>query len=442
MRPYDIIKRKRDGEILSTEEIEFIIEAYVDGEVEDYQMSAFLMAIYFKGMDDRETLDLTYAMLNSGETIDLSKIAGIKVDKHSTGGVGDTTTLVVGPMIAALGIPFVKMSGRGLGHTGGTLDKLDSIEGFHTDLSYQELIDYTNKINICIAGQTDNITPADKKIYALRDVTATVDSLPLIASSVMSKKLALGSDKIVLDVKVGRGAFMKDVEQAFQLSEKMVAIGSGAGKETIALVTNMDQPLGNAVGNALEVKEALEILKGEHLDGDLYKVSLALAVELLILARLVDSKESGRKLLRETIDNGSAYKKFMDLVELQGGNLEVIRNWELFPHTKNIYRVKARATGYISDIDAEEIGKVSLYLGAGRENKNSIIDLAVGMVLEKRVGDYVKEGETLVTIHLDKIEKLKFAEERIIDIFKIDKNPKEKDKLIYGLVTSDGIEYL
>lgn len=438
MRVYDIIKLKRDKEALTTEEINYIIEGYTNGDIPDYQVSALLMAIFLNKMDDRETLDLTLAMVNSGDILDLSKIKGIKVDKHSTGGVADTTTLILGPMVAACDVPFVKMSGRGLGHTGGTLDKLDSIENFNTELSSDELIDHVNEINIAIAGQTGNIVAADKKIYALRDVTATVDNLSLIASSIMSKKLALGADAIVLDVKMGKGAFIKNIEDAKDLSSKMVAIGNGANKETVALITDMNQPLGNAIGNALEVQEAIEILEGKHLDGDLFKVTLALGEELLILAGRAKNNEEARKLLMGTINSGSALSKFIKMTELQEGNVDMIKNLEKLPKTRSTFNVISDQDGYVTEINAEEIGKCSLILGAGREKVDSVINLAAGIVLNKRVGDSVKKGEILATIHSDEEEKTKEVNNKLKDIYKIDKERIKDNKLIYGLVTKDG----
>lgn len=438
MRVYDIIKSKRDKQPLTTEEINYIIENYTNESIPDYQMSALLMAIFLNKMNDRETLDLTLAMLNSGDILDLSKINGIKVDKHSTGGVADTTTLILGPMIAACDVPFVKMSGRGLGHTGGTLDKLDAIEGFNTDLNSDELIEYTNKINIAIAGQTANIATADKKIYSLRDVTATVDNLSLIASSIMSKKLALGADAIVLDVKMGKGAFIKNIEDAIDLSKKMVNIGIGAKKETVAIITNMDQPLGNAVGNSLEVKEAIEILKGEHLESDLFKVTLALGEELLILSGRVDNNKDAKNLLMDTIISGKAYNKLIEMVKQQNGNTRVVENLELLPHTDNKIDIVSDRDGYIIDINAEEIGKSSLMLGAGREKIDSVINLAAGIVLNKRVGDKVEKGELLATIYSDDNDKSKIVEKNLYNIYKIEDRFIKRNKLIYGIVTKEG----
>lgn len=441
MRIYDIIKSKRDNNELTTEEIEYFVQSYSNNTIKDYQASALLMAIFLNKMNARETLDLTRAMVDSGDKIDLSKIKGIKVDKHSTGGVADSTTLVLGPMIAACNLPFVKMSGRGLGHTGGTLDKLDSIKDFDTDLSINEFINNSNKINLCIGGQTANIAPADKKIYALRDVTATVDNMSLIASSVMSKKLALGSDAIVLDVKVGKGAFMKTLDDAITLSKEMVEIGKGANIDTVAIVTDMNQPLGNNIGNALEVREAIEILKGKHLDGDLYKVSLSLGEELLFLSGKVEGKNQARNMLEETIKNGTAFKKFIDMVKLQGGQIDMINNLDMLPKTETITPVISDTEGYVDSLNAEEIGKCSLLLGAGREDINSKINLASGIVLNKRVGDYVNIGDVLAYIHSDDPVNIEIVKNNIKDIYKIESNNIGDNKLIYALIDFEGVQY-
>lgn len=404
VRIYDIIKKKRDGSELSTDEINYFVENYTNGNIPDYQISALFMAIYLNKMNKRETLDLTRAMVNSGDKVDLSKINGIKVDKHSTGGVGDTTTLVLGPMVATCGVPFVKMSGRGLGHTGGTLDKLESIKDFRVELSTEEFINNSNDINISICSQTANITPADKKFYALRDVTATVENLSLIASSIMSKKLAIGSDSIILDVKVGSGAFMKNLKDAISLAEEMVEIGTGYGRETIALVTNMDEPLGNAIGNALEVKEAIEVLKGNGPE-DLYELCLELGSRLLLLANKAKTRDEARYMLKKTIDSKSAYKKLIELVQYQDGDIDYIKNPELLPKAKHIVEVKSQQVGYVKALNAEEVGKCALALGAGRETMDSIIDLSAGIVLNKKVDDKVDKGDVLAYIHANDIDK-------------------------------------
>jgi pyrimidine-nucleoside phosphorylase len=430
MRIYDIIKKKRDGYSLSTEEINYFVENYTNGTIPDYQASALLMAIYLNKMDKRETLDLTKAMINSGDTFDLSSINGIKVDKHSTGGVGDSVTLILGPMVAACGVPFVKMSGRGLGHTGGTLDKLESIKGFRVELSKDEFVRNTNDINISICSQTGNITPADKKLYALRDVTATVENLSLIAGSIMSKKLAIESDAIILDVKVGSGAFMKNIEDAISLANEMVAIGNSYGRKTIAVVTNMDEPLGKAIGNALEVREAIETLQGNGPD-DLYELCLKLGSKLLVLAKKVDNEEDGRNILIDAVKSGKAYEKLIELVEHQGGDISYIKNTDLLPKAKYILEVKSKVEGYVKSIDAEEIGKAALYLGAGRETIESKLDLAVGIILNKKVDDKVELGEALAYIHSNDMEKSKEIKERLQEIYLIgDKNIDEKE-LIY-----------
>lgn len=439
MRIYDIIKKKRDGLELSSEEINYCIQNYINGKIPDYQMSALLMAIFFNKMTDRETLDLTRAMVNSGDKVDLSEINGIKVDKHSTGGVGDTVTLILGPMIAACDVPFVKMSGRGLGHTGGTLDKLESIEGFRVELSREEFLNNVNKINIAICSQTANIAPADKKLYSLRDVTATVDNISLIASSIMSKKLAIGSDAIILDVKVGSGAFMKKLEDAIDLSKEMVSIGTNYGRETVAVVTNMDEPLGKAIGNSLEVKEAIEVLKGKGPE-DLRELCLYIGSLLLVLAKKVKDPDEGIKLLKEVLDNNLAYNKFIELVEYQGGNIDQVKNPDLLPKSKYVIEVKSNIEGYVTSIDAEKMGICALKLGAGRETMDSVIDHSVGIVLNKKVNDKVALGETLAYIHANDLDKANEVEKEIKSIYQIDKKPGKDKKLIYGLVTKDEVK--
>lgn len=430
MRIYDIIKKKRDNQSLTREEINYFVDNYTNGKIPDYQISALLMAIYFNKMDNRETLDLTKAIINSGDTVDLSKIKGIKVDKHSTGGVGDTTTLVVGPMVAACGVPFVKMSGRGLGHTGGTLDKLESIKGFRISLTKEEFVNNTNEINIAICSQTRNITPADQKLYALRDVTATVENLSLIAASIMSKKLAIKSDAIILDVKVGSGAFMKTIEDAENLGKAMVNIGHGYGRKTIGLVTNMDEPLGNAIGNTLEVKEAIATLKGQGPD-DLFELSLILGSKLLLLAKRADNEDEARKILIETIESGRAYDKFIEMVEYQGGDISYIKNPDLFPKAKYIVEVKSKTAGYVQSINAEEVGKAALELGAGRERMDSLIDLSAGIILNKKVGHKVEKNEIIGIIHSNNMEKAKAVEKRLLDIFIIGDKYSKDTKLLY-----------
>lgn len=426
MRMYDIIEKKRDGFALNSEEISFFVKNYTEGNIPDYQASALLMAIFLNKMNEDETLDLTKAMIESGESVDLSSIKGIKVDKHSTGGVGDTTTLVLGPMIAACGVPFVKMSGRGLGHTGGTLDKLESIKNFNVNLSKEDFVNNTNDINISICSQTANITPADKKLYALRDVTATVDNLSLIASSIMSKKLAIKSDAIVLDVKVGSGAFMKDLPQAKELARLMVNLGNKYGRKTVAIVTNMDEPLGHAIGNALEVKEAIDTLLGKG-PKDLYELCLSLGSKLLVLAERVDNELEARKLLEETISSKAAFNKLVEMVKEQGGDVDYILNPDLLPRTEYVIEVKSTKTGFINGINAEEMGKCALYLGAGRETLDSVIDLGAGIVLNKKVDDEVHVGDILAFIHTNNFNKGEDVRNRILEIYKIgDKNINNK----------------
>lgn len=435
MRMYDLIKKKRDGDSLSQEEINFFIDGYTEEEIPDYQVAALLMAIYFNRMNDEETLYLTKSMIDSGETVDLSSIKGVKVDKHSTGGVGDTTTLILGPMVAACGVPFVKMSGRGLGHTGGTLDKLESIKNFTTNLSNDDFIRIANEINIAINSQTANITPADKKLYSLRDVTATVDNISLIASSIMSKKLAIESDGIILDVKVGSGAFMKDTKQAEDLAHEMVKIGKNYGRKTMALITNMDQPLGNAIGNSLEIKEAIETLKGNGPE-DLYELCLALGEELLVFAKKVDTLEEGRVLLEEVVDSGRAFDKFKEMVLYQGGEVEMVENPDLLPKSKHIIEVKSVKEGYVKEINAEEIGKSALLLGAGRETIDSEIKLGVGIILNKKVDDKVVKGECLAYIHTDDLKVGEEVKNNLLKIYKIGQRNLKKQKLILEKINS------
>ena len=412
MRMYDIIKKKRDGEELTKEEINFFIKGYTDNKIPDYQVASLLMAIYFNKMNKRETLNLTKAMINSGETVDLSQISGTKVDKHSTGGVGDKTTIALAPMVAACGVPFVKMSGRGLGHTGGTLDKLESIKDFKVELSREEFVRISNEINIALCSQTANITPADKKLYSLRDVTATVENISLIASSIMSKKLAIGSDAIILDVKVGSGAFMKNLDNAISLAEEMVEIGTGFGRETIALVTNMDEPLGYAIGNGLEIKEAVETLQGKG-PKDFYELCLFLGSKLLVLAKKTSNEKEGREMLVNTIKTGKAYKKLLELVKYQYGDTSYIEDTELLPKAKYVLKVESDKEGYIKSMNAEEIGKCALILGAGRDTKESEIDLSAGIVLNKKVDDKVKKGDVLAYIHGNNRGKVEEVKEKL-----------------------------
>lgn len=398
MRMVDIIEKKRDGKSLSKEEIEFFIKGYTNGDIPDYQASSLAMAIFFQDMNDEERAALTMAMVNSGDVIDLSKINGIKVDKHSTGGVGDTTTLVLAPLVAAVGVPVAKMSGRGLGHTGGTIDKLESIKGFHVEISEEDFIKLVNENQVAVIGQSGNLTPADKKLYALRDVTGTVNSIPLIASSIMSKKIAAGADAIVLDVKTGNGAFMKTLEDAEALAHAMVSIGNNVGRNTMAIISDMSQPLGRAIGNALELKEAIDTLNGKGPE-DLTELVLTLGSQMVVLANRAYTLEEARQLLNEAIENGSALEKFKTFLENQGGDASVVDAPELLPTATYQIEYKAQSSGVVSELIANEIGVASMMLGAGRQTKEDEIDLSVGIVLNKKVGDVVKEGESLLTIH-------------------------------------------
>lgn len=398
MRAVDLIQKKKRGEVLTKDEIDFLVQGYVKEEIPDYQMSAFLMAVYFQGMNKQETADLTLAFVNSGDKNDLSAIQGIKVDKHSSGGVGDKLSLAIIPLVASIGIPVAKMSGRGLGHTGGTIDKLESIEGFQTVLDPKTFIQNVNTYKMAIVGQSSNLTPADKKIYALRDVTATVDSIPLIASSIMSKKIASGADCIVLDVKVGSGAFMKSVDQAIELAKTMVEIGKALNRKTIAVVTDMSQPLGHEVGNANEVKEAIEILKGKGA-GDETTVVLTLASYMAVLGGAFSNFDSAYQKLSQILQEGTAVEKFKELIRIQGGNPEVVDSPQLLPQSKYHLEVKSSESGYVSAIDAESIGITAMLLGAGRQKKDDPIDFSAGVTMVKKVGDYVKAGDVLCVLH-------------------------------------------
>lgn len=401
MRMVDIIEKKRDGKVLSDEEIKFFIKGYVDGSIPDYQASALAMAIYYKGMNVKEITFLTDCMMHSGDIIDLSSIKGVKVDKHSTGGVGDKTSLVLGPMVAACGAKVAKMSGRGLGHTGGTLDKMESIPGMQISIPQNQFIKQVNDIGLAIVGQTGHLVPADKKLYALRDVTATVESIPLIASSVMSKKLASGGDAILLDVKFGSGAFMKTLESARELARTMVGIGDGLGRDTRAILTDMDQPLGLAIGNSLEVKEAIATLNG-HGPHDLVELCMEAGSIMLEQAHIIKDKKEGRKLLEEVVKNGRALSKLEAMVKAQGGDSSYILNPSKFPLAKHIIEVKATQEGYVRRIDSLEIGESAMRLGAGRETMQDVIDMSAGILLNKKVGDHVKKGEVLCVVHTNK----------------------------------------
>lgn len=437
MRMYDLIMKKRNGKALTKEEIDYMIKEYTIGNIPDYQMSAFLMAVYFKGMTQEETVDLTMAMAKSGDMLDLSAIEGIKADKHSTGGVGDKVSLVLGPMVAALSVPVAKMSGRGLGHTGGTIDKLESFPGFSTTLTPEQFIENVNTIKIAIAGQTANLAPADKKLYALRDVTATVDNISLIASSIMSKKLASGSDAIVLDVKTGNGAFMKKEADAVALAREMVQIGTGAGRNTVAIISDMNQPLGYAVGNALEVKEAIDTLAGRG-PSDLLELSVVLGTYMLLLAGRFTDENEAREALYKTIKDGSAFKKLKEFVAAQGGNPEAADNTELLPKASIVMEIKAQETGFVERIETEEIGMVSLILGGGRETKESEIDLSVGVVLKKKVGDIVENGETVAVLYGNDLKKMEQARERFVAAYSFSKSPVAREPLIKWIISSQG----
>lgn len=413
MRMVDIIEKKRDGQELTTAEINFFIEGYTKGEIPDYQASALAMAIYFQDMNDRERADLTRAMVESGDTIDLSAIDGVKVDKHSTGGVGDTTTLVLAPLVASLGVPVAKMSGRGLGHTGGTIDKLESIAGFHVELTREQFIDLVNRDKVAVIGQSGNLTPADKKLYALRDVTGTVNSIPLIASSIMSKKIAAGADAIVLDVKTGDGAFMKTQEDAEKLAHAMVRIGNHVGRKTIAIISDMSQPLGFAIGNALEVKEAIETLQGKG-PKDLTELVLTLGSQMVILAGKAKTSEEAKEMLLDAIHSGKALAKFKEFLENQGGDASIVDDLTKLPQAKYKIELPAKQSGYISRMVADEIGVASMILGAGRATKEDVIDLAVGLVLHKKVGDKVEEGESILTIYSNR-ENVEDVKQKLYD---------------------------
>jgi len=439
LRFYDLIIKKRDGQELTQKEINFMIKEYCEDGIPDYQMSAMLMAIYFQGMDVNEIKYLTMAMVNSGKTIDLSSIPGIKVDKHSTGGVGDTTTLALAPMVAAAGVPVAKMSGRGLGHTGGTIDKLESIEGFKTELSLSKFIDIVKKVGVSIISPTSDLAPADKKLYALRDVTGTIDSIPLIVSSIMSKKLAAGADAIVLDVTTGSGAFMQEHKDALKLGKIMVDIGLELGRETVAVVSNMDEPLGFAIGNSLEVKEAIEILKNRGPE-DLRDLCLVLGAHMLKLGGVTRNYEEGKKRLEKILKEGTAFDKFKEMVTAQGGNPEIIDNPELLPLAKHCTKIKADLSGYIQKIDSRLIGESAMLLGAGREKKESEIDLSVGIILKKKVGNKVNNNEDLAEVYYNDTEKLKEAKGKLLSSFVIGKKKPQKLPLILATISKEGIK--
>ncbi|MGV8145035.1 MAG: pyrimidine-nucleoside phosphorylase [Alkaliphilus sp.] len=435
----DIILKKRNGGVLSKEEINFFIQGYTEGTIPDYQASALLMSIFFKKMTREETVYLTEAMMNSGKLVNLSEIEGIKVDKHSTGGVGDKTTIALGAMVAACGVPVAKMSGRGLGHTGGTIDKLESIPGFSVELSIDEFIENVNRIKIAVMGQTNDLAPADKKLYSLRDVTGTVDNISLIAGSIMSKKLAAGADAIVLDVKTGNGAFMKDIDSSFELAREMVSIGNKMNRDTIAIVTDMDQPLGLAIGNSLEVKEAIETLKGNGPE-DFTNLCEELGAYMLMLAKKVSTVEEGKEKIQSVVKSGEALKVFKEFIACQCGDVDYINNTNLLPKSNYVYELRATKTGFVSQIKAMDVGVAALLLGAGRERKDSIIDLSVGILLNKKVGDSIKKGEVLAYIHYNDEAKKELALEKLIKAYKITDDRPALRPLILCMVSDTGVK--
>lgn len=432
MRIVDLINKKKHGEILTKEEIDFFVSGYTNGDIPDYQISALLMAIYFKGMDTREIADLTDAMVRSGDTVDLSMIEGIKVDKHSTGGVGDKISLIVIPLVASVGVPVAKMSGRGLGHTGGTIDKLESIEGFKVELSNEDFIKNVNTYKMAIVGQSGNLTPADKKLYALRDVTGTIDSIPLIASSIMSKKIAAGTDAIVLDVKVGSGAFMKSLDEARELAKTMVDIGNSLNRRTVAVITNMDQPLGHEVGNANEIKEAIEVLRG-HGAEDETEVALTIASYMAVLGGAFDNIKDARVHFEKIIASGEAIELLKKFVEIQGGNPNVIDQPDLLPMAKYHIEVRADLEGYVAGFDSEKVGISAMMLGAGRRKKEDAIDYAAGITLKKKLGDHVNLGDVLCVLHTN-FESVTEAEKVVRSAFFISGHKPDDVKYIYEII--------
>lgn len=432
MRMYDVILKKRNGNELTKEEINYFINGYTAGSIPDYQASALCMAIYFKGMNKRETADLTEAMAHSGDMLDLSGIKGIKVDKHSSGGVGDKISLIVIPLVASAGVPVAKLSGRGLGHTGGTIDKLESIKGFKTSLDMETLIGNVNKYGMAIAGQTANLTPADKKLYALRDVTATVDSVPLIASSIMSKKIAAGADCIVLDVKVGSGAFMKSVEDAVELANTMVGIGKSLNKRTVAVVTDMNQPLGHEVGNANEVREAIQVLKGKGAE-DETEVALTIASYMGYLGGAFKDISEAKSKMKEYIQSGAAIDKLKKLIEIQGGDSNIVDHPELLPQAKNHVPVYAARAGYIQSMQTDQIGIAAMLLGAGRKSKEDKIDFAAGITIKKKLGDRVEKGDVLCILHTN-LDSTSDAAGRINDAYAIGDEKPQPIKYIHQII--------
>ncbi len=433
MRAYEIIAKKRDNFPLSYEEINFMIQGFVEGKIPDYQMAAFLMAVFIRGLSLEELVNLTSSMVSSGKTIDLTLVKGVKVDKHSTGGIGDKTTLVVAPLVASCGLKVAKLTGRALGHTGGTIDKLHSIPGLRTDLSTEEFINQVNQIGIALSEATEDIAPADKKIYSLRDLTATVSSIPLIASSVMSKKIAGGADKIVIDVKCGSGAFMKSLEEAEELAQILVLIGKKMERETHALITNMDEPLGKGVGNALEVKEAIETLKGKG-PPDLTQLSLQIASEMLILGGIASNQEEAQDILTQNIITGKAIKKLEEMIKFQNGDPEVVKFPEKLPTASLISEFPASEEGYLTTIDAEKVGWIVHDLGAGRKKKEDKIDYSVGLVFHKKVGDYLKKGDLIAEIHANTYESLDLADTRLGEAIVISSHKPAPKPLVYKII--------
>ncbi len=443
LRTVDLIQKKRDGHPLTADEITYLIQGYVSGSIPDYQLAAWAMAVYFQGMNAEETAHLTMAMAASGDQIDLTAIEGIKVDKHSTGGVGDTTTLVLVPLVAAVGVPVAKMSGRGLGHTGGTIDKLESIPGFTVEQPQERFLEQINRIGAAVISQSGDITPADKKLYALRDVTGTVESIPLIASSIMSKKIASGADAMVLDVKTGHGAFMKSLDDAIALAEAMVAIGTQVGRETVAIISDMEQPLGRAIGNALEMREAIETLQGNG-PADLLELCLKLGAHMMQLSGRAATERDARAKLEEAIRDGHALAKLKELIAAQGGNPDAVDKPELLSVAENQLTVKADRSGYVHSMAAEEVGIAAMLLGAGRATKESEIDLAAGIVLEKKPGDRVETGDTLAVLHYSESasSEADSVASRVHSAYDIRGEQPAKGHLIYAVVTKDGVRKL
>ena len=429
MRIYDIIVKKREGKILSEEEIQFFITEYSNENIPDYQAAALLMAIFLKGMNKSEITALTLAMMHSGDVIDLSEVEGLKVDKHSTGGVGDKVSIMLGPLVAACGVPVAKLSGRGLGHTGGTIDKLESFKGFSVELTQAQFEQNVNEFKIAIAGQTANLVPADKKLYALRDVTATVDNIALIASSIMSKKLASGADAIVLDVKCGNGSFNKTFERANELALQMIEIGENVGKKTTAVISNMEQPLGNAIGNSLEVIEAIETLKGNGSE-ELLELCMVLGTEMLLAGKYANTKEEAFQMLDNAITSGTALEKLKTFIEIQGGDSSPIYDYSTFEQATIAHKIIASETGYVYKLEAEKVGIASLLLGAGRETKESAIDLSAGIILNYKIGDYVTKGDVLATLYTNKKEAIPKSETLILEAYSFSSEKVQKPSLI------------